>query len=61
MLQMIYDFFVTFFALENVTPETAAFLEFFVLVASLFFAASLLFFLYKLVKTLFLYLFHMGW
>lgn len=61
MLQMIYDFFVTFFALENATPETAAFLQLVTLVASVTLAIVLIFFLYKLVKTVFMFLFHLGW
>lgn len=56
MLQEIYNFFVTFFTLENVTPETQAFLDLTIIVASVGMAIALIFFIYKLIKAIFLML-----
>lgn len=56
MLQEIYNFFVTFFTLENATPETQAFLDLTIIVASVGMAIALIYFMFKLIKTLFLIL-----
>ena len=60
MLQMIYDFFLTYFALEGVSSETQALLDLVIIAGSVVFACALLFFMYKLVKTLFLFFFRGG-
>lgn len=60
MLQMIYDFFVTFFALDGVTPATAAMLELVIFTASIAFACVLIGVVFNLVKALVLWVFRVG-
>lgn len=60
MLQYIYDFFVSFFSLENASAETQAFLNMVITLGSVILACGLLYFVYWLVKSLFMFIFRLG-